>query len=279
MMRWLYLGLLRLHPRRFRERFSEEMVDIFDSEAERRRRGPLLVDALISLFRQWVLRPARHEPALSATVAGPWPRTPVFRILEDPLPGWSALANGAALSLLSFSLVTFALGRGAKVTQLLLGARYARPGLVALDRSSVAEAELTTEIKVESPAVDPWDQFANSYFEMVRVLGVLDADHDGIISAREIVAAPAALAKLDQDHDGKLSSAECGFSPGGVMRVHPVLAALDADYDGIVSAAEIRNSPAALKTLDKNRDGILTLEEVIPDPVGHQAARTILSPQ
>ena len=270
MMRWLYLCLLRLHPRAFRERFSEEMVDIFDSEAERRRRGPLLVDALISLFRQWVLRPARHEPALSTTVAGPWPSTPVFHILEDPLPRWSALANGAALSLLTFSLVTFALGRGAKVTQLLLGARYARPGLVALDRSSVAEAELTTEIKVESPAADPRDQFANSYFEMVRVLGVLDADHDGIISAREIVAAPAALAKLDQDHDGKLSSAECGFSPGEVMRFHPVLAALDADYDGIVSAGEIKNSSEALKTLDKNRDGILTLEEVIPDPVGHQ---------
>jgi hypothetical protein len=47
-----------------------------------------------------------------------------------------------------------------------------------------------------------------------------------------------------------------------------VLGALDVDQDNILSAAEIENAPAALWTLDTNRDGKLTAEEcgLKPDP-------------
>jgi Ca2+-binding EF-hand superfamily protein len=68
----------------------------------------------------------------------------------------------------------------------------------------------------------------------------------------------------------QLSAAECGmpspgpFSDAGFMRFHPVLAALDADHDGVISVAEIANAPAALVTLDQNRDGLLTAEELLP---------------
>jgi hypothetical protein len=117
---------------------------------------------------------------------------------------------------------------------------------------------------------------------MIRVLDILDADHDWVISPWEIMTAPAALRRLDWNHDCKLSPEECGFFVGenpknkldpqlvqrgrlDFMRLNPVLAALDADHDGEISSDEIKNSSAALRTLDKNQDGSLTPAEVLPD--------------
>jgi len=42
------------------------------------------------------------------------------------------------------------------------------------------------------------------------------------------------------------------------------MAAFDADKDHILSAQEIANAPAALRTLDKNKDGQLTPDEYLP---------------
>jgi Ca2+-binding EF-hand superfamily protein len=50
----------------------------------------------------------------------------------------------------------------------------------------------------------------------------------------------------------------------GQRPVSRLVAALDADHDGTISAAEVRSSPAALRTLDGNGDGQLTLEELRP---------------
>jgi hypothetical protein len=44
----------------------------------------------------------------------------------------------------------------------------------------------------------------------------------------------------------------------------PIIAALDANKDGIIDEAEIANAPAALRTLDKNGDGKLTMDELLP---------------
>ena len=52
------------------------------------------------------------------------------------------------------------------------------------------------------------------------------------------------------------------------FRIMPVLGALDADHDGIISPFEIAHAAAALRTLDKNRDGKLSAEECglnVPD--------------
>jgi hypothetical protein len=64
------------------------------------------------------------------------------------------------------------------------------------------------------------------------------------------------------------------FPPGGPgMRGHrgppPFIGALDANRDGIIDADEIANATAALKKLDKDGDGQLSLAELLgPRPGG-----------
>lgn len=57
--------------------------------------------------------------------------------------------------------------------------------------------------------------------------------------------------------------------PGGPGRHRPpppIIAALDANHDGVIDEAEIANASAALRTLDKNGDGKLTMDELMPPP-------------
>jgi hypothetical protein len=55
---------------------------------------------------------------------------------------------------------------------------------------------------------------------------------------------------------------DSGGFPGGPP---PVMQALDTNANGEVSAEEIENAATALKSLDKNKDGKLTGEELIPN--------------
>lgn len=50
----------------------------------------------------------------------------------------------------------------------------------------------------------------------------------------------------------------------GGPQMFPLMQALDADGDGELSAKEIENASAALKTLDKDKNGRLTREEMFP---------------
>lgn len=117
------------------------------------------------------------------------------------------------------------------------------------------------------------------------IAALLDTDANGVLSVAEIDQAPSQLLKLDQNRDGQLSaqelcpggfgqgSQECpwggqgrgrGACAGGQKSV--LLALLDADRDGVLGSAEINGAPAALKVLDKNSDGQITVEEVRPLP-------------
>jgi EF hand len=56
--------------------------------------------------------------------------------------------------------------------------------------------------------------------------------------------------------------------PGGGPRRHrppppPIIAALDTNRDGVIDESEIANASAALRTLDKNGDGKLTIDELM----------------
>jgi EF hand len=57
-----------------------------------------------------------------------------------------------------------------------------------------------------------------------------------------------------------------GGRPEGGPMAFPLLQALDADGDGELSAKEIENATAALKTLDKDKNGKLSREEMFPAP-------------
>jgi hypothetical protein len=285
MDRLLYVWLVGLHPRQFRERFGQEMIGIYDEHTGSGRRAALFIDLLISLFRQWMLRPAHHEPALSIALPATSLDTPVFQLLESSFPSRSALVNGAILSLVCFSLMTFFIGRSGH-PRLLIASRTPRPQVLGVGEPAAWRGEPTTQVKLKAEGEDPLYPFAKAYFRMIRVLDILDADHDWIISPWEIITAPAALRKLDLNHDGKLSPEECGFFVGknpktkldpqlvqrarlDFMRLNPVLAALDADHDGEISADEIQNATAALKKLDQNLDGRLTPDELLPDALTH----------
>ena len=51
---------------------------------------------------------------------------------------------------------------------------------------------------------------------------------------------------------------------GGFMRMFPVMVVLDKDGNGEISESEIKGAVAALKKLDKNKDGKLTEDELRP---------------
>ncbi|MGD0299896.1 MAG: hypothetical protein ABSE86_22615 [Bryobacteraceae bacterium] len=268
MIRWFYAGLLRLHPARFRERFREEMLWIFDQAAADGRTAPLFADAMLSLWRQWTLRPEfRHAAANPAAPDG----VPVFYIGGSDTPRTSALIHGGALSLIVFGVVCYTLSHSNSHVFPLVGSHnHSFSHFLETHSVSAAPTELSAKLKVKS---EPGAYKPSPYFRMMPVLMALDTDQDGIISASEIANAAAALLKLDKNGDNKLSAEECGLGiphPAGAalvfMRLHPVLAALDANHDGEISASEILNAPAALLTLDRNRDGQLTEDELRPAP-------------
>ncbi len=267
------------------------MLDIFDETNRDQAVGPLFADGLLSLLRQWTLRPEFRSPTLLNAVSKGAPDVPAFRTLESYKPCPTALVNGGILSVIVLLAVAVAIGRGGSHPAFSIGVHHPSPRVFPMDRASM-ESKLDAQIMFGPEADDPWRAIATFYFKRMPVLAALDDNGDRIISASEINAAPSALRNLDKDKDGRLTPEECGFfladsakqrkprfaerASLAFMRFHPVLAALDADHDGELSADEIQNSSAALKGIDKNGDGRLTPDELIPDRVVVQAAMILL---
>ena len=57
---------------------------------------------------------------------------------------------------------------------------------------------------------------------------------------------------------------------GGMTRTLPIMTALDADGNGKISDTKIMDSAAALRKLDKNKDGKLTPAELRPSFVANR---------
>ena len=126
MFRVIYSRLLRLHPHRFRQRFGDEMMAIFDHTRGTPARLILLVDALVSVLRQSTLRSEFcQEPAPSMIDAGP-----MFYSLEPFKPRRIILVYGAALTLALFCGVCFLFNYGVNAI-LPEGLSHAQYGTVA----------------------------------------------------------------------------------------------------------------------------------------------------
>lgn len=121
------------------------------------------------------------------------------------------------------------------------------------------------------------------------ILSSLDKDGDGRVSKAEASAVlKTRFDKLDRNGDGYLDVDEqaallvAGKNRGGGAGAPPadkkksgrkerryggpVMRALDTDGDQQLSAAEIKNAPAALIALDRNKDGKLSEDEILPPP-------------
>jgi hypothetical protein len=276
MLRWLYIQLIWLHPAPFRWRFGDDMLDDFD-RAMLRDKPRYFADAAASLARQWLLRPEFRRP--EATAASLAAEAPLFQTIETYKPRPAALVHGGLLTILLFLAAVVVINKGGGVVRpFVIGAHFSRPGLLPIDRNSVAASDLNTTVKVGPEPFDAWLKLARPYFGSMPVLRALDTDGNFTLSPWEIGNASAALRKLDTYHAGKVTAEECGLhiDPNSVpaalaaqlrrrfMSFHPVLAALDADRDGEFSAWEIDHAAAALKKLDRNQDGYLTADELVP---------------
>jgi hypothetical protein len=274
--------LLYAYPADFRRHYGREMAQVFGDcwrgIAQTQGSRGLLWFGMRSIA-DWLTTTVRERMASmgetgAATQA--FDGVPIFYTLASFSPRPGALIYGGVLSLAIFAAICFPEGHSGSHRRLLIGSHHPSRSHLLAARTSAAPADLAAEVKADpypdEVAIDP-------YFRLILVLGALDADRDNIVSASEIAHAPAALKKLDKNHDGKLTAEECGLRlPARLkadpqvaararvqfMRIHPVLAALDADHDGVISSSEIKRAPAALRTLDKNLDGNLTIEELLP---------------
>jgi Ca2+-binding EF-hand superfamily protein len=110
-----------------------------------------------------------------------------------------------------------------------------------------------------------------------RMQGIFDrgdTNKDGVLTADEIrtmarAQAAAARGRGGEREGGREGGGEGGRGrggPEGMMRMMDLIfAALDTNHDNQIDAQEIEGAAAALRTLDKNQDGKITLDEVRPN--------------
>ena len=130
-----YRWLICLHPSGFRQRFAEEMMATFEEASESQGSLGLLLDACISLTRQWLFRPD--------TWSGPMPE-PAFVTANVPLFAWERLSvsnrglsaarllQGAVISLAFFvaiSTIAMRATRSAPVSRFAVGSSSAQTRL------------------------------------------------------------------------------------------------------------------------------------------------------
>jgi hypothetical protein len=278
MLRWLYIQLIWLHPATFRWRFGDDMLDDFDRAALRAKRQ-YFADAVASLARQWLLRPEFRRPEATAATQAPLSAGALlFQTVETWKPHPAALIQGALLAVVSIIATVILIPMGGSPRLFVTGAHLSVPGLLPVDRNSLTARDLDTAVKVGPDTFDAWMKLGRRYFLSMPVLRALDTDRDFSLSPSEISNAPVALRNLEPSRVSRLTAGDCGlhFDPNSVpatmasqlrrrfMSYHPVLVTLDVDHDSEISAWEIDHAAAALKKLDRNSDGYLTAEELVP---------------
>jgi Ca2+-binding EF-hand superfamily protein len=253
MLRAIYILLLELHPRFFREAFGDEMLWIFDQQKQRL---GLIADAVRSLATQWMFRSeSDNQPVLASD------RVPSFYTSGSEIPPPAALINGLFGSVIVFGIVAYLLAHNGGHPYVFTyygsdfhaGAPLYGPSNGAPPETSFEAAQpptLWTRVKAifrksptgidvppkalrqevgppivgavgagsgtaAGPIVEVPEKQAEAmfHFSHVPILRALDTDHDGTISAKEIEEAPEVLLALDKDEDFKLDPEELGYHP------------------------------------------------------------------
>jgi Ca2+-binding EF-hand superfamily protein len=123
-------------------------------------------------------------------------------------------------------------------------------------------------------------QQGQSFIRNFALLKALDTDHDGVISAEELAAAPDVLRTLDRNHDGKITPDELGImgppdadGPSADEMVKTLMA-FDKNGDGKLQRDEVPERMHGLFDRgDINKDGVLTIDEIRKLAEAEHAAR------
>lgn len=283
MLRRLYVFLVRLHPRRFRQRFGDEMLWIYDCAATRADRAWLVADALLSALRQHTIR-SSNERAGGEASEGALAGAPAFVSLDFPeAPRPLVLLRGMLATVLVWWV--FSLGMQVESNNrkrdfgvVPTGSRYVSDGHLVMSHAA-------TDAGHDEPARLAWREIRklwssararvvstarpattrlgsdakrgpDTWYLPGLILHQLDPDRAG--------RTPHSLSGLDGNRDGRISVREWGLGFGmvGTGRTPDVFHVLDADGDGELSRDEIADAFRVLKSLDRNGDGKLTLDEL-----------------
>ncbi len=96
-----------------------------------------------------------------------------------------------------------------------------------------------------------------------------DGNKDGVLTRDELKQSATATIQNDEGRGRRGGREGGGFGRGrGGAMADPLMRVLDTDRDGVLSDAELAKSPEALKTLDANHDGKLSVDEFRPQPTG-----------
>ena len=100
---------------------------------------------------------------------------------------------------------------------------------------------------------------------MDPVLSAIDTDHDGVLSAAEIAAAPTTLKSLDKDGDGELSATELRpRQQTPADRAKHILDEWDTNKDGKLTKPEAPDRiQQQFDAIDTNHDRVLSEDELV----------------
>lgn len=120
------------------------------------------------------------------------------------------------------------------------------------------------------PAASHWRKEPSSpspHFAIVSILlthwgqppaFLIGSHHPG---TSHLVPAPTEGEPADLDTEIQIRPAPDEIRPSPYFQLIRVLAALDLDHDNVISASEIAAAANSLRTLDRNHDGELSIEE------------------